>query len=329
MSRLPEVSPIYPAHVGGAGDCVPFAQLVAQRGRGRFWLGQSAHIENHSAFAALAGMGIHVPCASGVALTPMRHPFHLAVEARSVALLSGHPYVCCIGPGPARFQETMHGDAYRRPVAATEDYARAVRELLDGARVSIKSEGFTADSLELPSLSGTADAAIGLGVLRPAMARAAGRVADYAITWLTPAGYVRDVLVPAAGAAAAAAGRAAPRFACVVQAALARAGRDPVRLAYASADAHLSMPHYTAMLTSAGVPCDPAEPEKGARALVEHHVYAYGSPSEIAEHLAEYRAAGVTEVVLSVAGVMRSYGRGQALLDLREILAACDEEGRQ
>ncbi|WP_455353365.1 hypothetical protein [Streptomyces sp. SYSU K217416] len=38
---------------------------------------------------------------------------------------------------------------------------------------------------------------LGLGVLRPVLARAAGRVADVAISWMTPSAYLRDVLVPA------------------------------------------------------------------------------------------------------------------------------------
>ncbi|MER6841096.1 LLM class flavin-dependent oxidoreductase [Streptomyces platensis] len=52
---------------------------------------------------------------------------------------------------------------------------------------------------------------IGLGVLRPGMARLAGHIADVAITWLTPAAYLRDTVIPALRAGAESAGRPVPR----------------------------------------------------------------------------------------------------------------------
>ncbi|AEW98574.1 LLM class flavin-dependent oxidoreductase [Streptantibioticus cattleyicolor] len=163
---------------------------------------------------------------------------------------------------------------------------------------------------------------IGLGVLRPGMARTAGQVADAAITWLAPAAYLRDVLVPALEAGARERGRAAPRVVSVLHAALTRPGRDPYLLAYACSHNHLGAPHYTDMLRRAGLAVDPADPRAGARALVDGGVFASGGPGEVADAVAALRAAGADEVVVNVSGVAAVEGFRSALRDLEEILEA-------
>jgi alkanesulfonate monooxygenase SsuD/methylene tetrahydromethanopterin reductase-like flavin-dependent oxidoreductase (luciferase family) len=320
------VSLMYPVHVANLGDCIPFARLIQQRGKGRFWLGQSLRIETHHAFAALAASGIRVPCGSAVTLTPLRHPYHQAVEARSVAIVSGHPYVCGIGPGATVFQAALWHAPYQRPATETEVYARTVRALLDGEERPAHGESFVANRARLTSAPGAPHVEIALGVLREAMARAAGRAADCAVTWLAPLAYVTDTLMPTSVKAAQAVGRTEPRYAAILHCAVDRPGRDPVGLAFASVGVHLAQPHYTAMLKSAGVPCDPSAPAAGARALVERQVFTYGTPEQIAARISEYHVAGVDEVVLSVAGVYNTRGRAAALRDFTEILAACDGE---
>lgn len=323
------VSVMYPVHVASLGDCIPFAQLIQRRGKGRFWLGQSLRIETHHVFAALAASGIRVPCGSDVTLTSLRHPYHQAVEARSVAIATGHPYVCGMGPGAAVFQAVVWHGPYHRPATETEAYASTVRALLDGEAPLAHGESFVANGARLTSAPGAPHVEIALGVLREAMARAAGRAADCAVTWLAPLTYVTDTLMPTSAKAAQAAGRAEPRYATVLHCAVDRPGRDPVKLALASVSAHLAQPHYTAMLKSAGLPCDPAAPAAGARALVEGQVFAHGTPEQIASRIAEYHAAGVDEVVLNVAGVFSTRGRGAAMHDLTEILHACDDGARR
>ncbi|MFU0243372.1 LLM class flavin-dependent oxidoreductase, partial [Streptomyces scabiei] len=163
---------------------------------------------------------------------------------------------------------------------------------------------------------------LGLGVLRPALARTAGRVADAAISWMTPPGYLRDTLLPALAKGAAEAGREVPRLVTVVHAALARPGRNPYRLAYTGAGEHLRAPHYTDMLRRAGLRVHPSRSNLGARTLVDSGTFLYGTPGDVARGLAEYGRAGVDEVVLNLAGVGVEYGYAAAAEDLREILAA-------
>ncbi|MQS34525.1 LLM class flavin-dependent oxidoreductase [Streptomyces katsurahamanus] len=162
---------------------------------------------------------------------------------------------------------------------------------------------------------------IAAGVLRPGMARAAGRTADTAVSWMTPPEYVQDVLLPALGEGARAAGRPRPRMVTVLHAALARRGRSPLILAQRAAAAHLRAPHYVAMLRLAGLDIDVSDPVSGARELVEEGVFLYGGLEELAARIRHCFASGIDEVVLNTSGVTQVQGFGKAVADLRDILA--------
>jgi hypothetical protein len=154
------------------------------------------------------------------------------------------------------------------------------------------------------------------------MARLAGEVADAAITWLYPPDYLRDVLIPAIREGARKANRPAPKVISVVHVAKRQPGRDPARLAFAVCQRHLQAPHYVDMLRRAGVHVDAADPEAGARTLVESGVFLSGGTAELIDGLDAYRAAGVDEVVLNLSGVGHQQGEQAALRELELLLAA-------
>ncbi|KAF5995827.1 MULTISPECIES: LLM class flavin-dependent oxidoreductase [Streptomyces] len=322
MNSPHTTSVVYPLQASHVAHVVPFARLLQQRGRGRLWLGQSLGIETHHVFAALAGSGLQIPFGSSVALSPLRHPYDAAVQARSVAQLSGLPYVAGIGPGSTDFQRSVRSGPLPKPVTAAREYLTTMRALVDGQVVHADTDEYSTHT-SLPTMS-SPPVEYGLGVLRPAMARAAGQVADVAITWLTPPAYVRDVLLPAMRDGAAETGRPVPRVATVVHAAVARPGRDMVDTAFAAARAHLSAPHYTDMLRQAGIPAEASHPRKGAELLVESGTFVSGTPQEIAAGLDVYRAHGVGEVILNLCGVLNAHGLGAAITDLTDILTAVD-----
>jgi alkanesulfonate monooxygenase SsuD/methylene tetrahydromethanopterin reductase-like flavin-dependent oxidoreductase (luciferase family) len=301
------VSVLYPMQPAHADLVEPFARVVVDAGARRLWAGQSYAAESHQVFAYLAGKGYPLPVGLGVALIPLRHPYDAAVQARSLALLTGHSVVAGYGPSTPDFVVRLRGRPYGRPAAVAAGYADAIRRYVGPLP--------EAETVAVPGVE------VGLGVLRPGMARAAGTVADVAITWMTPPGYVRDVLVPALAEGAADRTRP-PRIATVVHVAVAKGGREPRKLALAGAGAHLCTPHYTDMLRRAGIPVDPSDPAAGAATLVDTGVYAYGSAAEIAECVRGYHEAGVDEVILNPAGVLIAEGPDKAVADLAEVLAA-------
>lgn len=306
----------------------PVAKLVGETSLHRLWMGQSLNAETHQVLAYLAGRGHRVPVGIGVTLIPLRHPFEAAVQARSLARITGKPVVVGYGPATPGLVGALRGRPYETPARTSAEYALAVRDLLDGgpAEESVNEAFHQGEGLVLPDIGRFPRVEVGLGVLRTGMARRAGGAADVAITWLTPAHHVRDTIAPALAEGAVRAGRPAPpRIATVVHAAVARPGRDPRRLALRGASTHLGLPHYTEMLRRAGVPADPADPEAGAAALVDKGVYLYGSPEEVAKGLLDYEHAGVSEIIVNPAGVVNTEGIRSAVADVREITEALED----
>lgn len=298
---------------------LPMAALVNWTNAERLWQGQSLLIEPHQGFTAAAGAGFRVPTGFGVTLMPLRNPYEAAIQARSVALATGNSVVAGFGPGARPFQSGVMGTPYRSPLTAAREYLSAIRGLLDGKVVDQRGTYFSLTAELPPCAAPRVD--VGLGVLRPGMARLAGEVADVAITWLTPASYIRDIISPAIRKGAEEAGRPAPRITAIVPVALNRSEVSPTELALASNAAHLRAPHYIDMLRQAGVDVTGESPEDAARALVESNTFVSGDPEHVAALLKEYEEAGVDEIVLNTTGVHKKRGQQEALKDLRTILA--------
>jgi 5,10-methylenetetrahydromethanopterin reductase len=296
---------------------LPFAAFVQWSKTYRLWQGQSSLNDNGQGFAFAAASGFRTPVGIGVTLMPFQHPYAAAIQAQALACAAGHPVVAGFGPGATLLQTSLLGAPYRSQLGAVREYATAVRDLLNGEHVELAGEFFSCDAW-LP-LVRRPPVEVGLGVLRPAMARLAGEVADVVITWLTPAVYLRDVVIPAVREGARAAGRPAPRVAAMVPLALDGPDRSAEQLALASNGAHMSAPHYVDMLRRSGIEVDMSDPSTSAANLVKGEAFLYGSPTELTAGLAAYREAGVNEIVLNVTGVCTTYGGKAALEELETI----------
>jgi alkanesulfonate monooxygenase SsuD/methylene tetrahydromethanopterin reductase-like flavin-dependent oxidoreductase (luciferase family) len=303
-----QLSVLYPLQPSDPRQVAPFATLAGRFARTRLWTGQSLRIDAYAMFAHLAGMGLRVPLGVSVGLMPLRHPLEAAIQARSLAALTGRPLVAGFGVGTPRFVEALRGAPYESPAKAAAEYATSVRSALTGGRGG------------LPPLP-TAPVEVGLGVLRPRMARLAAGAADAVITWLTPHQYLREQIVPALdGGTPAGANR--PRIVAIVPMALSAAGRDVVRLAEMGSAHHLGAPHYADMLARAGVHYPAGDTAAGARAIVEAGAFLTGTAEDVVAALAGYRDCGVDEVVLGTAGLMAQDGPAAAIRELEAVLSA-------
>ncbi|WP_249714976.1 LLM class flavin-dependent oxidoreductase [Rhizomonospora bruguierae] len=302
-----------------AEQVLPYASLVEWTGARRLWQGQTFTVEPHQAFTFLAGTGTRIPVGLGVTLMPLRHPFEAAIQAASMARIIGQDLTIGYGPGGRNFQAMLRAAPYRSPLTATREYVQIVKGLLAGGLVEFVGEYFTChgavSSTPVPRVE------VAMGVLRERMATLAGQVADAAITWLTPAQYLRDTVVPALRAGAAEAGRRPPRLVAIVPLALSRPGRTASELALASNAAHLQAPHYQDMLRKAGVDVAKGHaPEQAAGAVVNAGAFLYGDADFLVRGLKEYEAAGVDEVVLNLTGVYNSAGPAKTLAELKLLL---------
>jgi alkanesulfonate monooxygenase SsuD/methylene tetrahydromethanopterin reductase-like flavin-dependent oxidoreductase (luciferase family) len=298
---------------------LPFAALVQWTEAERLWQGQSMLLDTAQAYSYVAGAGFRVPVGVGVTLMPLRHPYEAALEARSLALVTGQPVVAGFGPGSASFQESLLGTAYPRPVTEAGDYLVAVRNTLSGTTGPSGISGATPGGAVLPPLVGPR-VHLGLGVLRRRMAEVAGQVADAAITWLTPPAYLRDVVVPTLRESAEASGRTVPRLTAMVPVALSAPDRDLTVVAQASNRPHLQQSHYVAMLRRAGGSFGGTGSLADAEALIRIRAFVGGNPSQINEQLQEYVEAGVDEIVLNLTGVARTSGLQRALAELKQLI---------
>ncbi|MFI5758057.1 LLM class flavin-dependent oxidoreductase [Streptomyces sp. NPDC051569] len=300
---------------------LPFAGLVNWTAAARLWQGQSLVLEPHQGFAGAAGAGFRVPVGLGVTLMPLRHPYEAALQARSLALATGHPVIAGFGTGSRELQANMVGEPYASPLTLAGEYVRTVRGLLDGEVVRTDGRYLRVHAQLAPAAAPRVD--VGLGVLRPGMARLAGEVADVVITWLTPPSYIRDVLLPAVREGMARAGRTTPpRIVAMVPVGTTRDGVDPEHLVVASNAAHLQAPHYLDMLRRAGIEVTDGDLRAVARAVAEAGAFVTGDLDTVMKRLEEYRQAGVDEVVLNTTGVHKVSGAQAAIQDLKSILGA-------
>ncbi|MEV6941123.1 LLM class flavin-dependent oxidoreductase [Streptomyces sp. NPDC051172] len=300
-------------------QAVLFANLVQWTAAERLWHGQSLVLDSHHLATWLAGIGVRVPMGFGVSLMPMRSPYQAAFEARSVALATGHPVVAGFGPGPVSFQSALLGQPYARPLRASREYATIVRALVSGDDAMVEGEYFSvaARLLKRPA----PPVKVGLGVLRPKMAALAGEVADRAITWLLPAGYLDETLIPAMHGADRKLEKPI-RTTAIVPVAVARQGRDVTALVGAACGNHLKAPHYQDALRKAGITVSDQGDAQDAARVVDAGAFLYGTVEQIHDRLAEFAAAGVDEVVLNTTGVAQTHGPKAAAQDILHILGS-------
>lgn len=298
---------------------LPFAALAQWSAAVRLWQGHGTASDTHLAFTYAAATGFRGPVGTSVSLMPFCHPYDAALRAQSLAAATGHSVVAGFGPGAKVLQSGVLGAPYRSQLGAVRDYVTIARDLLTDGKADHEGEFYTCRAAlprqPLPPVQ------VGLGVLRPRMAELAGELADVAITWLTPAAYVRDTLVPALRAGARKTGRAVPRVVAIVPVALAGADRDATKLALASNAGHMRLPHYADMLGRSGIDVDMrTAPEASGRALVDGGAFVYGDDSELGARLAEFASAGVDEICLNVTGVAMTEGSTAALRELETLL---------
>jgi alkanesulfonate monooxygenase SsuD/methylene tetrahydromethanopterin reductase-like flavin-dependent oxidoreductase (luciferase family) len=299
-------------------QAVPFAGLVRWGKAERLWQGQSEVIDNHQLVSWLAGIGLRVPSGFGVNLTPLRSPYHAAVDARSTALTTGCSVVAAYGPGSVDFQRGVMGTPYLSPLTATREYVTTVRALINGELVNTEGDCYSTTGRLVPARS--AEVRVGMGALRPKMAALAGQIADDAVTWLCPPDYLRDVIVPQVHKASVQEGRDPVPVTAIVPCAVAKEGRHARDIAFDAVGMHIQLRHYQDTLQHAGITV--TGKKEDVDKLTDAGAFLYGTPSDIRDGLDRFSRAGVEEVVLNVVGVAKGFGLRAAVRDLEDILAA-------
>lgn len=143
------------------------------------WLAD--HYFHRDAVAALALMAARtstVTLGTAVVSPYLRHPALLASSTATIAEISGNRFVLGIGAGGYEFT-TQLKVPMPRPVGATREAVRIIRELL-GGRADVNGQAFSAVGAELRWTA--AQTPIYLAARGPKMLQLAGSVADGVIT---------------------------------------------------------------------------------------------------------------------------------------------------
>lgn len=288
----PRLAAFWPYTPTRLDDVARWSSLVTAGAFQRLWLGQSAVIDTSAAISYAAGAGRSCPVGVAVQVIPMHHPATAAQQIRALAASSTQPVRVCFSPGDARAQTVFTGRRWASPLTATREFLTVVRALLRGEALDQCGDYYSLrGQLPFPAT----EAHLGLGVLRPRMARLAGELADTAVTWLAPPAYVRDVIVPELDAGAASAERVRPELVVPVHAAVAAPGRDARQIAQSAVGHHLQGDTYRAMLDLAG---ERSALEDGADGALASGLMTYGSIDDIAARVAEVAACGADEIPL-------------------------------
>lgn len=238
------------------------------------------------------------------------HPLLQANRAASVVSAMGRPgFTLGIGPSHEPLIRGVYGMSYDHPGRSTEEYVRILTGLLRGEAVEFEGEDWTVRSNG--RMVAAADSVpVLVSALGPRLLRVAGEFADGTVLWMAPARAIESHIAPKIHAAAAAAGRPAPRIVAGLPVAV---HDDPAeaRAALASrAAVYSELPNYQRILDIGGA-AGPAE-----AAIV-------GDEKSVRAQLEALIAAGATEIWADVfpVGDDRSASRRRTTDLLRELVA--------
>jgi F420-dependent oxidoreductase-like protein len=261
------------------------------------------------AVAGLASERIEI----GTAVVPVqpRHPVALAQQVLATQAVCGGRFALGLGVSHHWIIEDMMGLPYEHPTLTMRCYLDVLDQALAGpGMVEVENELFRVhNALDVTDLKPTP---VLLAALGPQMLRLAGRRSDGTILWMADERAIATHVVPTITAAAAAAGRAAPRVVAGIPVCLCR--DDEVDIAVARTNRLLAE----------------AEFSPNYQRLLEHgdaenvgDILAAGSESAVEQRMRAFAAAGVTDISVRVIPI--GEGRDELLASLRrtrELLSA-------
>ena len=256
------------------------------------WLNQGLDLDSITVAALVAR---EVPrVVIGTAVVPMyyHHPVSLAGTAKAAQLAAGGRFALGIGLGHRARVEGVFGVAFDRPIRHLRDYLRALRALLDTGTAAVHGPTLTADLTAVPAagLRGGATPRVPLLVaaMGPQALRAAGELADGTLPYLAGPRSLESLIVPGITAAAAAAGRPAPRIAAGVPASVTADPQGARAHAIATLGGYARSASYQAVLDREGIS------HASDLALI-------GDEETVAAGIRRYLEAGATDVRISPA----------------------------
>ncbi len=266
--------------IGGATveEIIASVQGFADDGFTSAWLTDAYGFDPLTIFA-IAGRDVpDIELGTAVVRTHPRHPMELAQQALTVNAAIGGRLALGIGPSHKPSIERQWGLSFDRPIRHVREYLSILLPLVRDGTVAFHGQTLSADATLF--IDDGRPCQVLLGALGPKMVHLAGSLADGTVTFMTGPDALTQYLCPALIAAAADAGRPAPRVVAMLPVCV----TDDVDEAHARVERGLSamagLPSYAAAVArSGGLP------------LVA------GSEDRVRDTLARLQSAGVTDLV--------------------------------
>ena len=288
--------------IGGGNtvdEIVAAARAAEQDGFASFALTQIFGLDAMTVLAVVGHAVPRIELLTGVVPTYPRHPVTMAQQALTVQAASGGRFVLGIGLSHQLVIENMFGLSFERPLRHMRDYLAVLMPLIDDGKAEV--DGATISTHLALTIEGREPCPVVVAALGPKMLELAGEQTAGTVTWMTGPATLAEHTVPTITAAAARAGRPAPRIIsalpiCLtndVDAARERAARDFQVYGF--------LPSYRAMLDreGAGGPGD---------------VAIAGDDAVLTAAMSRLVDAGVTQFMASIFGSREERERTRAFL---------------
>jgi alkanesulfonate monooxygenase SsuD/methylene tetrahydromethanopterin reductase-like flavin-dependent oxidoreductase (luciferase family) len=217
------------------------------------WVTHGGGRDSFLVLAAYGAATTRIRLGNGVVPIYPRHPVAMAQAALTLSELTGGRFRLGLGVSHRPTMEGMLGLDLRSPLEAMREYVAVLRGAL-GDGVKFEGRHYRASwALAIPVRPPAPP--VYLAALSVKMLELAGEIADGAVLWLTPPGYVRSVARPALERGRRRAGRTMDGFEVVAAVPLAITDdRGPALEAFrAELTRYLQLPFYRAMLEAAGL----------------------------------------------------------------------------
>jgi F420-dependent oxidoreductase-like protein len=247
---------------GGAtvAKVVRQAQQAEADGFTSLWYASAVTGDPLVAIAVAGRETTRIELGTAVVQTYPCHPLLQANRAASVVDAMGRPgFTLGIGPSHEPLIRGVFGLSYDHPGRNTEEYLRILTGVLRGATVDFDGNDWTAHTAG----RGVAPAhpvPVLLSALGPRLLRVAGELAEGTVLWMAPPAAIERHIAPKVNAAAAAAGRPAPRIVAGLPVAVHDDEAEARVAATASSSLYAGMANYQRILEigNAASPADAA-----------------------------------------------------------------------
>jgi F420-dependent oxidoreductase-like protein len=244
-------------------------------------------------FAAAAVETRSIKLGTSIVPTFPRHPLALAMQAIALAQLAPDRFRLGVGPSHQPTMENTWGIKFEKPLAHLREYLGVLKPALGTGEVDVEGPRFSVHT----RIANAPRVPVMISALRPGSYRLAGELADGAISWVSPAAYLKDAAIPAIQEGARKAGRPAPPLIAHCFIAL-EENRDAVReIAQQRAANYPRLPFYASMFELAGYP--EAKEGKLSDRMIDAIVM-HGNEEEVAEGLQSFADAGAEEIIATV-----------------------------